>query len=490
MALVETGNSTPGNQNVDANYNAQTNLPYTTPAGVAQGGGQLSAGFATLLSERDSGSITGVRDVYAPEVTTNFRLRTATDQILFNEIFPGTVLNSSLWTTPATTSTITVGGNQLTLNAAASLASGSVARVSSYRSFPVLISCPIYLTANLQFSAIPVSNMVHEWGEFTATGTSVPTEGAYFTITATGELRAIVNTGGSINQSPILDYNALIGVNSTKSFLIYTSNENVTFWINNIKVFEAPLSSVSTLGVQIGSGQLPISFRSYNTATVTGTAQIMKVNGVNLSIGETAINKFYAHAQAGGGQVGYQGQTGGTLGTTALYTNNLTAGAGAAMTNTTAALGSGLGGQFSIQPTLVVGTDGIVCSYQVPLGTVSIPGKMFYITGVKLQGAVTTALTGGAVLYAYSLAYGHNSVSLTTTVSSTAKAPVRVFLGYESYIAAAPIATLGQGVVLDLNSAPVPVFPGEFIQIVAKNLGVVTTAGVITCGITLLGYYE
>ena len=53
----------------------------------------------------------------------------------------------------------------------------------------------------------------------------------------------------------------------------------------------------------------------------------------------------------------YQGQTGQTLGSTALYTNNLAAGAGAVMTNTTAALGSGLGGQFSALPTLAVGTD-------------------------------------------------------------------------------------------------------------------------------------
>jgi hypothetical protein len=53
----------------------------------------------------------------------------------------------------------------------------------------------------------------------------------------------------------------------------------------------------------------------------------------------------------------YQGQTGQTLGSTALYTNSQAAGAGAAMTNTTAALGSGLGGQFAALPTLAISTD-------------------------------------------------------------------------------------------------------------------------------------
>lgn len=83
--------------------------------------------------------------------------------------------------------------------------------------------------------------------------------------------------------------------------------------------------------------------------------------------------KAWAHVMAGAGGMSYQGQTGQTLGSTALYTNSLAAGAGAVMTNTTAALGSGLGGQFSALPTLAVGTDGIVSSYQVPVGTSAAP---------------------------------------------------------------------------------------------------------------------
>jgi hypothetical protein len=40
---------------------------------------------------------------------------------------------------------------------------------------------------------------------------------------------------------------------------------------------------------------------------------------------------------------------------------------------------------------------------------------------------VTTVLAGNAtpVQYVYSIAYGHNNVSLATTTSATAKAPVR-----------------------------------------------------------------
>jgi hypothetical protein len=218
----------------------------------------------------------------------------------------------------------------------------------------------------------------------------------------------------------------------------------------------------------------------------------MKIGAVNVSLGDMNQSKAWSHVMAGGGGMSYQGQTGQTLGTTALYTNSLAAGAGAAMSNTTAALGSGLGGQFSALPTLAIGTDGILQSYQIPVGTSAAPGKCLYVTGVSVQGIVTTVLAGNAtpVSYAYSLAFGHTNVSLATTTSATAKAPVRKPLGFETYAAAAAVGTLGQGVAKDFDRAPVFVQPGEFIQVVAKNLGAVTTSGVITFLVDIEGYWE
>ena len=204
-----------------------------------------------------------------------------------------------------------------------------------------------------------------------------------------------------------------------------------------------------------------------------------------------ANSKPWPHIQAGSGLMGYQGQTGQTLGTTALLTNNLAAGAGAAMTNTTANLGSGLGGQFSALPTLATSTDGILCSYQVPTGTSTSPGNKLYITGISINSSVTTVLVGNAtpIIYAYSLAFGHNAVSLATATTTTSKAPVRIALGQESFAAAAAMGALGQGVTRQFQS-PIVVLPGEFVQIVAKNIGVVTTTGVITFLVTFDCYWE
>ena len=94
------------------------------------------------------------------------------------------------------------------------------------------------------------------------------------------------------------------------------------------------------------------------------------------------------------------------------------------------------------------------------------------------------------VVYAYSLAYGHNNVSLATTTTATSKAPVRVPLDIETYAAAAAVGTVGQGVTVNFDNGPIVVYPGEFIQTVAKNLGSVTTTGVITFLVEFTGYWE
>lgn len=144
-----------------------------------------------------------------------------------------------------------------------------------------------------------------------------------------------------------------------------------------------------------------------------------------------------------------------------------------------------MGGQFAALPTLAVNTDGIVCSYQNPLGTIAITGKQLVITGVTVKAIVTTALVGNAtpVIYFLSLAYGHTSVSLATTEAVNAKAPRRIPLGLIQFAAAAAVGAASETVQVKFDR-PIPVYPGEFAAIAAKNVGVVTTTGVVTFLVT------
>jgi hypothetical protein len=476
---IQGGSNTAGLANVDADYNLQVNLPKDA----------LKAGWAIMGAEIDDGLVSGFRNIRSAEITADYRFRTGIDTTCFNETLLGTVLNSNIWTAPVTTMTAVLSGGFMSLNAGSSLAINAVARLTTYRSFPIYKSYSTYYEQEVQFTSFPVIGNICEWGAFISTGTATPTDGYFFRINASGELRCVINNNGTETQSAAIDFSTYVDVNNSRSFLIQANTKQVLFWIDNICV--ATMFTPAGQGTTSSSMNLPLSYRNYNLAA-TSTAQIMKIGMCNVTLSDQEMAKPWAHTISGMGGNCDQTQTGSaTHGSTALYTNNLAAGAGAAMTNTTAALGVGLGGQFTALPTLAVATDGIVCSYQVPLGTSTLPGKTLYVTGVKIATAVTTVLAGNAtpVIYAMSLAFGHTNVSLATTESATAKSPRRKPIGFLTFPAAAALGTVGQELNVTFDT-PTVIQSGEFFQVVAKNLGAVTTTGAICFLVDITGYFE
>jgi hypothetical protein len=447
-----------------------------------------SSGFVTLTAEPDPGEVTGQRLTRNLETTDDFRLRVGNDQTFFNEYFPGTTLNGAIWQTSVSTMTIAQASNFVSLNAASSNASGAFAILRTWRHMPAFMSFPVYCEIDLQLSNDPQNNNTIEWGFGLVATTAAPTDGAFFRL-ASNTFRCVISSGGVESQSDDL-YAYLPTYATTNDYLIVLSEKSVEFWINDVLI--ANLPRLSTTGATTASMNLPVFIRNQNTG-VTTSPQIVRVGYVNVSQGDMNTTKAWPHVMAGSGGMAYQNQTGAaSFGSTAQLANNTPAGVGAAMTNTTAALGSGLGGQFSTQPTLIAGTDGIVSSFQVPAGSATVPGKSLYITGVKIHGAVTTVLTGGPVLYAYTLAFGHTAVSLATTeVNTTAKAPRRIALGFETFATTAAVGTMGSqgGCYMAFNS-PVLVQPGEFVAVTAKNLGTVTSGGVIVFLVSIDGYFE
>lgn len=479
MAGIRIEGNTSGNvAEVDANNKLQVALPST----------EATSGYAQITTVVDSGAITGTKLTRAPEASEDYRVRVGVDTSpLLSEFFPGAALNSAIWTSVVTTMTTAVAGGFLTLNSGSSVASAAVARISSYRSFPVYNTVPTYMECVLQFSQLAPANNVCEWGFGIASGTTAPTDGVFFRLLADGSLRGITNTGGIEVQTNDLNFTSLVGANTSHHFVVSINDDVAEFWVDDELVGSIPRQAAAS-GI-IVSQNLPILFRNYNS-NIVATAQQMKIGSVGCSVGDVVTNKPWPHIVAGGGGMAYQGQTGGTMGSTALYTNSLAPGAGAAATNTTAALGSGLGGQFTLQPTLAANTDGIISSYLVPLGTAAIPGKSLYITGVKITGVVSAALTGGPVIGLFSLAFGHNAVSLATTEAATTKAPRRIALGVQSYAATAALGTMYDKEVSMTFTTPVIIQPGEYCQVIMKNIGTVTSAGTITFMVAFDGYME
>jgi len=460
---------------VDASNNLLVNLPLDAS----------KAGYVVLAGQHAGATDPSGLIQEDVRVSTQGRLAVGQPVMLLNEVYNYTALNSSIMTAPVTTMTVTCAGGTLNLNAGASAAASGVARVTTYPFYPFQADFATFCTLDMMLTQAPQTNNVVEVGFFQSTGVAAPTDGIFFRYDAAGQLKAVVNNNGTELTSGVLTAPSA-GV--MHKYKIVGENDRVLFYIDG--VCQAVLAAPTTLGMPTYSAYQPWSCRTYNAATPPTLAQVVKIGYTFVGLQDAAgLGKDNATVAAIQGRVGAQGQSGQTRGSTALLTNSLAAGAGVAMTNTTAALGSGLGGQFSTQPTLAVGTDGIVSSYQNPAATAAIPGKQLYIRGIKIQGAVTTTLVGGPVVYEYLLAFGHTNVSLATTESATAKAPRRIALGFESFAAAAAAGAIGQGVYMPFT-APIPVNPGEFVQAVAKNVGVVTTAGVITFTITLDAYWE
>lgn len=474
---LEGGSSTAGSPNVDANYNLNVTLPTVA----------TQAGVAVLATEEDAGVITGTRKVKKLLSCEHGALTVGQYTRLFGDNFPGTALNTGLWMQPGlVTMTVTVANNFLNLNAGLSTAISAVAQVRTYRHFPLDPTNHVVAEIVAQFGQLPVTNNVTEWGVGLATGVAAPTDGLFFRLNAAGNFIAVVCNNSVETVSSPVSFATYVGANTTKEFYIVVSDDNVQFKIGGDLMAEIALPTSG--GTLTASQNLPLFARTYNTAA-TAQAQIMKIGATAVVLDMTNPTKPWPHIICGAGGHASQGQTGGTMGSTALYANSANPTA-AVPTNTTAALGVGLGGLFFETDTLAVTTDGIISSFLVPVGTAAVPGKSLYITRITLSSFVQTVLVGGPYVACWSVAYGHNALSLATTEAATTKAPRRMALGIQAVTAAQAVNTL-VGSLMDLNfDSPIVVHPGEYVQLVKRKVGTAPTSGAIAHMISIGGYYE
>ncbi|PPD53659.1 MAG: hypothetical protein CTY12_04645 [Methylotenera sp.] len=446
-----------------------------------------NAGYFMLAGELGSVDDPTGRLTQPLRTSTQGRMTVGQPVLLLNEIFHNTAVNSAVFTTPTTTMTITAAAGTLNLNASAITTLNTVARVSTYAYYPLQADFATYATWEMLLTRLPQTNNTVEAGLLVCTASTLPTDGAFFRYDSTGSLKAVLNNNGTEFTSAILPTPS-VGI--MHKYKIIIENDRVLYYIDG--ALQAVLSPPNNLSMPCYTSALPFTIRIINGPSAPTLAQVVRVGYTYVGLQDAAgMGKSSQHLAAIQGRMSSQGQTGHTMGSTALYTNSQAPGAGVAMTNTAAGPATGLGGQAAVLPTLAANTDGILFTYLNPIATSAIPGKTLYITGIKLQGIVTTLLVGGPVLYFYSLAYGHTAISLATTESATAKAPRRIPLGIETYAATAAVGTLGSqaGVYMAFHS-PIAINPGEYVQIVAKNVDTVTTAGVITVLAAVDGFWE
>jgi len=489
MAAIETGNSAAGLANVDGDNNVQVTNPGVGADGVPFGGG-VAAGQG-IFSEVDPGFATGQRVMVSPEVDTDFRLRVSHDNMLDNETFNYLAQNTGKFYHTFTTLTATCSAAGLLTNSGNITTTTTGMTFGTFAEFPTQGTQTTVCETSVAFTAQPNANTLIDFGMFRrgASTAFAPTDGVYFRLSAAG-LQGVVNNSGTETTTAVFPEALGAGTfayanNENHKYLIQMSNTGVTFWIDN--VLYGTIDTPAGYAYPVKSATLPWSIRHAIVGGAAGSATQALITDYRV------YNRGALFADdlgvVGSRMYGsYQGMSGGTMGSLANYANSANPTAAVA-TNTTAALGSGLGGQFWETATLGVNVDGIICSYQVPAGTVTFPGRRLKITGVSLMSYIQTAITGGPTIQQFSLAFGHTAVSLATTESAsfanaTTKASRRVPLAVFTQAittgqAVGTIVSQPGGGTIDFTRAPIYVNPGEFVQVVAKKVGTAITAGVI-----------
>lgn len=466
-----------------ADVDAAQQLKVNPPTDIAL------AGFTTLAAEADPGAITGERRTLPAEITDDYRLRTGVDGNLFDEQFIGAAINTALWFQAATTATITVGSGFLTLNGGSSVAANAVAQVRTYRAFPVYGSFPTYYQfrgAYLTNSPNFPTNTQVEWGCGYATGTAAPTDGAFFRVGQDGNFRAVVSYNGTEQQSaPITDAD-LTALNVEHLYVIARHGNSAQFWIDNVLVARLETASNSTVTSQ---NQLPVYMRAFNGAVAPTFFSALRVGQVSISLGDMAQSRSWEVVCTGQGGMGAQGQTGGTVTQTANYVNS-TAPAAATLSNTAAGYTT-LGGQFVFNAPAGAETDFALFAYQVPAYGVGLPGRTLYVKGIWIDAVNVGAAVGATpTILQWAIGVGSTAVSLATAEAAGGKAPRRVALGIQSFIAASPIGAPVERIDSYFD-APLVAQPGEFVHVIVRvPVGLATASQQIRGTVGISAFWE
>lgn len=450
-------------------------------------------GGVRLFSENDDGTSTGTALLASPETSQDYRLRVGLDTVLFSDTFNATTQNTNNWSyTFATLTAAQPGAGTVNFSAVQGTTSAHGAFMRSFQYFPLIGTAPLAVEITFgMFTAALVTNEVWLCGlGLPGAATTAPTDGVWLQLTSSG-LIGVMNYNGTQTQTGVLKAFNTFTVGDLYKSVITVGEQEVEFWLD-----DALLGSIA---IPAGNGQpfimasMPAFLMKYNTGAVSNT-NTMRVSDVTISLMDINNVKPYNRANCIAGMSGLVGQNGQTQGKTQWWTNN-TAPTAAAATNTAAIAGATtLGGLVAVNPTLTANNDGILFTFTNPASTINITGRNLVINGVKVQGAVTATLTGGPVVYAYAIAFGHTAASLATTetasfATATTHAPRIAFVGMETYASAAAAGALGASATLLLEN-PIVVRPGEQVALIARNMGTVTTAGAITIGCTFDAYWD
>ena len=495
MSIIIKSGASSNTANVDSNNNLQTNLPTT----------ETQAGFASIVSEKDGGDVTGSRLMVPIEGSEDYRLRVGMDQPQFQLSFEGSTIPQGHIQQNLSTMTAAQASGYLSLNSGNATASGNAANVVTYRTFSLYAAYTVYANMILREANETATNAISEWGFGYVSGTSAPTDGVFFRRASGGQLLAVISFGGSETTSVITTTNVPGGdgtgtysATERNHYLIEYTHNVCNFWINDTLVASIP--SPSTQPGPTSAWSQPLFARVYNSG-VASAGRRVELGAITVELADMNSGKPWSHAMAGSGNGAYQIPPGSTSGGTVSRAAAANGYPASGTVKTTTGWGTGLttpgtselGGRW-ISPamsTLANETDYPIFSYLNTKGTSTIPGKNLYVTSIRVGETIATAAAStNTMMLIFAVGVGSTAASTATADGAATVGPRIGVLGSCFFTATAAVGDTKPGFECSFSS-PLVVPPGTYLHLIVRTVGTVTSNTLTVHGSFLVnGYFE
>lgn len=455
---------------VDANGNLATALPQV----------KSQSGFVRIQTSDGS-------DI---DVTENNCLRTSTSNIIFYDQVDGSAIDTNKWSVSSSTLTAALSNGFIVLNSGNSTAAGGYFILASNKFIPMYATSPVTVEINAKFTNLPEANCTMEIGVGAVSGTSTPTDGAYFRFTPAGQLSCYLNNAGAesatsplsgtvtdANGSDTVSFPLSSAVNHL--FRLEIAEDNVQFLIDDILV--QTISTPSGQNFPFNSGRQQIFTRIWN-GTTPATAATVSIGQVMVKQDDVNMNRSWGETLTSLGRGAYQSPT--TFTQIANHTNS-TSPTSATLSNTAAGYTT-LGGRWQFAAVAGAVTDFALFAFQVPVG------YQMFVNSISIS-SVNTAAIGSAVtptIIDWGIGINSSAVSLATADGAGTWAPRRIPLGLQAFGLTAAIGATASDVTRRFE-APLVVDSGRFFHVIAQvPTGAATGSQIFRGNVEINGFFE
>lgn len=341
--------------------------------------------------------------------------------LVFSEQVDGSSVDIRKWNQSTSGMTIAQANGFISLNSGSAKTASSYAILSSIKNIPMYGTLPIKISINVALPVAPQANSVIEWGIGSVSGTSAPTDGAFFRYTLGASFVGVISNAGVETTSSAL---AAPPTTEVELFEIVFVEDLVQFWAGDTLLstaFVPPGQAYPT-----SSGRLPIFFRVYTSGSSPASApqiNIGQVIAVRQGVNE---GKPWSNVLISLGNGAYQSPIA-AFAQTANCANS-TNPTSATLSNTTAGYAA-LGGRFQFAAVAGAVTDYALFAFQVPTGF------QLVIPHVRIS-CVNSGAAGSAItptIMEWGLGINSSAVSLATADGAGTWAPRRVCLGMQTW---------------------------------------------------------